>query len=285
VPSIIKVDQIQSDTGTVNQTSNLSFTGTGLRIRGDFSTTTLANRVAIQTSAVNSSSIVGVLPNGTSGVSSLRVYQNSDPTNASYGEILANGTDSIAIRSLRHGTGTFLPMTFVTGGSERLRIPADAGGITFPASQAASSDPNTLDDYEEGTYTPVFRQNGGGTILTYGTQYALLSAVGATEASTLAYVKIGRVVYIAGAIRFKQAGITGRFNLSLPFTVTGSDYGLSGSTGMYNFDQTLNQGTFLGLANNSVDFFDLGSGNGAHVNLTTKNGSEIYFNFFYLTST
>jgi hypothetical protein len=159
-----------------------------------------------------------------------------------------------------------------------------ANGIKFPTTQVASADANVLDDYEEGTWTPVFRQNGGGTILTYGTQYALLSAVGSAEASTLAYVKIGRVVYIAGAVRFKQAGISGRFNLSLPFTITGSDYGLSGSTGLYNFDQTLNQGTFLGLANASVDFFDLGSGNGTHTNYTTKNGSEIYFNMFYLTA-
>ena len=30
-----------------------------------------------------------------------------------------------------------------------------SSGITFPATQVASADPNTLDDYEEGTWTPV----------------------------------------------------------------------------------------------------------------------------------
>jgi hypothetical protein len=30
------------------------------------------------------------------------------------------------------------------------------GGLKFPATQVASADPNTLDDYEEGTWTPVF---------------------------------------------------------------------------------------------------------------------------------
>ena len=33
-------------------------------------------------------------------------------------------------------------------------------GITFPATQYASSDANTLDDYEEGTWTPNFQNNG-----------------------------------------------------------------------------------------------------------------------------
>jgi hypothetical protein len=36
---------------------------------------------------------------------------------------------------------------------------ASGAGITFPAAQSASSDANTLDDYEEGTWTP----NVGGT--------------------------------------------------------------------------------------------------------------------------
>jgi len=65
-----------------------------------------------------------------------------------------------------------------TGGSggnfERMRINAGAPilclsggntsatgtGITFPATQSASSDANTLDDYEEGTWTPTLIDNG-----------------------------------------------------------------------------------------------------------------------------
>jgi hypothetical protein len=33
-------------------------------------------------------------------------------------------------------------------------------GIAFPASQSASTDPNTLDDYEEGTFTPNVVNSG-----------------------------------------------------------------------------------------------------------------------------
>ena len=55
-------------------------------------------------------------------------------------------------------------------------------GITFPATQSASSDANTLDDYEEGTWTPVI--------------------VGATTAGTGTYVaQVGRYTKIGNTVR------------------------------------------------------------------------------------
>lgn len=48
-------------------------------------------------------------------------------------------------------------------------------GITFPATQSQSSDVNTLDDYEEGTWTP----NVGGTA-TYGARTATYTKIGDT---------------------------------------------------------------------------------------------------------
>jgi len=41
-------------------------------------------------------------------------------------------------------------------------VPNTGTGITFPATQSASSDANTLDDYEEGTWTPT--SPGGGYV-------------------------------------------------------------------------------------------------------------------------
>jgi hypothetical protein len=60
-----------------------------------------------------------------------------------------------------------------------------SNGITFPATQSACTDPNTLDDYEEGTWTP--------------TQGTGVTAVGAFS-STGSYVKIGKQVSFAGYI-------------------------------------------------------------------------------------
>jgi hypothetical protein len=67
-------------------------------------------------------------------------------------------------------------------------------GITFPATQSASSDANTLDDYEEGTWTPGFAFGGGSTGITYN---------GATAGR---YVKIGRFVHLTGFLGMSNKG-------------------------------------------------------------------------------
>ena len=104
-------------------TTNLTFTGTGNRITGDFSNATAANQVSFQTSTVNGSTIILAIPNGTSAVSAFRATGNSDPNNASYTDMFVGfaSTQSI-IRAGQVGTGTYLPLTFYTGGSERARI-------------------------------------------------------------------------------------------------------------------------------------------------------------------
>ena len=107
----------------LTDSGNLTFTGTGNRILGDFSNATFSNRVWFQTSASNSPTSIGVIPSGTSTSSSLHAYSSSSPDNSSRIRIVADGAaPSISFISDASGTGTSLPMTFVTGGSERLRI-------------------------------------------------------------------------------------------------------------------------------------------------------------------
>jgi hypothetical protein len=59
-------------------------------------------------------------------------------------------------------------------------------GITFPATQVASTNANTLDDYEEGTWTAAFVPTGSGSIT--------LNA----SFQTGSYVKIGKLVTVTG---------------------------------------------------------------------------------------
>ena len=107
--------------GAISTNNNLTFTSTGNRITGDFSNGTVANRVMFQSSTVNGASRVGIHPNGTSAAAEMLVLNNSDTTNAGFGSIRMNASD-FQITSTFNGAGTYLPMTFYTGGSERIRI-------------------------------------------------------------------------------------------------------------------------------------------------------------------
>jgi hypothetical protein len=120
---------------SLTDSGNLTFTGTGNRITGDFTNATQSNRVAFQTSTANSATAITVIPNGTGIQSSINLFNNSDPTNASLLNTLTNTTDA-RINSTITGTGTYLPMTFYTGGSERFRI-TTAGGVSFGATGTA----------------------------------------------------------------------------------------------------------------------------------------------------
>ena len=116
------------DVVPVSSGGNLTFTGTGNRIKGDFSNATVANRVMFQSSTVNGGTAVTAIPNGTGTSSEIRATNASDPTNSATALLGANSVD-IRVVSGIYGTGTYLPMTFYTGGSERLRIDT-SGNVT-----------------------------------------------------------------------------------------------------------------------------------------------------------
>lgn len=88
-------------------------------------------------------------------------------------------------------------------------------GITFPATQSASTDANTLDDYEEGTFTPVLKgASADPTGVTYNGQEGK-------------YVKIGRMVYCQIYLFISNIGTggSGQLGINLPFTSgTFTDY-------------------------------------------------------------
>lgn len=90
-------------------------------------------------------------------------------------------------------------------------ITAFGGNITFPATQAASADANTLDDYEEGTWTPGLTfATPGNLSVTYSRQVG-------------EYTKIGRVVFAWFDVRtsaFTHTTASGDYHLTgLPFEV------------------------------------------------------------------
>jgi len=93
-------------------------------------------------------------------------------------------------------------------------VPSSGAGISFPATQSASSDANTLDDYEEGTFTPTIT---GATTSGTGTY--------STQSGT--YIKVGRLVTVFGYIRWSAHTGTGTIQINnFPFTSTsaGNNY-------------------------------------------------------------
>jgi hypothetical protein len=110
--------------GTTTTNGDLTFTGTGRRIIGDFSNATVANRVAFQTSTANFNTTIPFIPNGTGTTSGVLFYGGSDIANTDLLQVLSSGV----INATRNGTGSYQPLTFYTGGSERMRI-TSAGSV------------------------------------------------------------------------------------------------------------------------------------------------------------
>lgn len=114
--------------------------------------------------------------------------------------VTINGTSGITTPGLdASGTNKFATTIGVGGAT-----PAASGsGITFPATQSASTDANTLDDYEEGTYTPV-PNPGSGAITSY--------------TSSGKYTKIGNVVTVFASVVLTNVGTaSGQLQITLPF--------------------------------------------------------------------
>jgi hypothetical protein len=95
-----------------------------------------------------------------------------------------------------------------TGGTMTGALTLSSGQILFPAAQSAAADVNTLDDYEEGTWTPAITGSGGGSGQTYTTQVGR-------------YVKIGRLVTATFNIVLSAEGTitTDVLITGLPFTI------------------------------------------------------------------
>jgi hypothetical protein len=115
---------------TTITTGNLTFSSTAQRITGDMSNATIANRLAFQTSTANTFTDVIALPNGTGTLAQFAAYSNSNPANASFGAFRTTDATDVRLLSGISGTGTYLPMTFYTGGAERVRIDT-SGNVGF----------------------------------------------------------------------------------------------------------------------------------------------------------
>lgn len=101
-------------------------------------------------------------------------------------------------------------------------ITLTSGRIKFPATQAPSSDANSLDDYEEGTWVPALASTGGGAA-TYSVQAGF-------------YVKVGRRIDVWGRITTATLGTLAAGNVTitgLPLAALGTSQFFGGCSFMY----------------------------------------------------
>jgi hypothetical protein len=160
-------------------------------------------------------------------------------TNISVSDVASFADGTVSLPSITNigdtNTGIYFPaadtIAFTEGGAESMRIDSSgnlligktsatanggnlqvSSGITFPATQVAKTDANTLDDYEEGTWTPV-----------------VTAAVGSITTYTSAgqYIKIGSLVVaqFQYGITVNGTGATAIYLAGLPFAGTANTSG------------------------------------------------------------
>jgi hypothetical protein len=106
-----------------------------------------------------------------------------------------NGVDAVTLNS----TGNLV----LAGGTAA----ANGVGVTFPAVQVASSDANCLDDYEEGTWTPVVADaSTGGNVGTCANNGSTYTKIG-RQVSVQCYISVINTTGMTGANFFRIRGL------------------------------------------------------------------------------
>lgn len=102
-----------------------------------------------------------------------------------------------------------------------------AGQVKFSATQSASEDVNTLDDYKEGTFTPTIVGSTNAGTGTYTTQSGQ-------------YTKIGNLVFVTMTLAWSAHTGTGNILIEgLPYTASTSRYVFSAAAQALSYTGTL----------------------------------------------
>jgi hypothetical protein len=164
-------------------------------------------------------------------------------------------------------------LTPTSRNNTRLQI---VDGIGFPATQVASTDPNTLDDYEEGTFDFGIAFGGSSTGVTYSLRAGK-------------YTKIGNKVTVTGQITLSSKGaqVGNAFITGLPFTVPNVLANASTASLYFANITFANQFQGYGLVNTTTIALEETTEAGALTTLTNAdfaNNSSIIISFTYFVS-
>lgn len=270
----------------VNNADIISLSTTGLAVTGGPLTGTSAS-FSTTLSVTGHTTFEGITSTGATGTGKL-VYSISPVLT---GTVSANNISAIGNIKEVAGNSFLLENTtqnstaqiWNSGGTGASAISMDfpldiststAGQIKFPATQNASSNVNTLDDYEEGAWTPAASFAGGNGDLSYSIQAGQ-------------YTKIGRQVTCVAYLLFSETTASGNLSISgLPFT-SSSITNLLGGFGIFTDNLALIVGAPVGFINTSSTTIPLSyTGTGASTTISNTNtGANALFrmSFTYFT--
>ena len=233
-----------SATGSATVTLTAPATGTARTVTLPDSTGTILDN----TSTLDATKLSGAI-----ATSALTVEgTNADLTLAASGNNITFARNSDNYISASGGSSSNLVLdgqnriVLKHNGTEKLRV--TSSGLTFNGDTAAA---NALDDYEEGTWSPVFKGSTGS------------AGSWASSTFTSTYTKIGRTVHIACAGYLTNVGSwTGNAIITgLPFA---SSFGEHSPLSMAGFPNTTTYGTgagsqplitcYVGAAGSQINF-------------------------------
>ena len=180
----------------------------------------------------------------------------------------------ISLEPDQNGSGVFTIASPNSNTSRTLTLPDAAGtvsvadsngiisanGIAFPATQSASANANTLDDYEEGTWTPT---DGSGAALS-------LTASGW-------YTKIGQVVIASCTVTYPSTANGSNSQIDgLPFTTVNN---ISGRQGFMSY--TTESTVFVPLPSNNSTNFQPRTNTGARITNATLSTDSFFATLLY----
>jgi hypothetical protein len=230
--------------------------GLGTGVATFLATPSSANLASAVTDETGTGSLVfATLP--TFGSTGIKLSGSTSGTTTIISGAIA-GTTTLTLPTTS-GTVALTASPTFTGQATIPTINLTGGQITFPATQSTSADANTLDDYEEGTWTPAV--TSGYTTPGYGTRAGL-------------YTKIGNVVifsiFLEVASGTRAASI---LTISLPITSKNSS-GFAGSaswayatSGVIGSTSTNLPVLYVNSNSTSLLFYDSNGGNFNGTNL------------------
>ena len=195
-------------------------------------------------------------------------------TNKTLTGAVMNGTLGATTPSTVVATTVKASTTMGVGGA----TPSASGsGVSFPATQSASSDANTLDDYEEGTWSPTIEGSATAGTASYSPQNGR-------------YTKVGNIVTVSAYVEWSGQSGSGNMRLAnFPFVFQGSGAYYGAVTFGYVSNIALSANNILTAytvaGNTFCDCYQYAPGGGSTSALALDTAGGLIFSVTYTTST